>query len=48
MIQWVVGTPTEFAGVYSVEHQGTKSVHRDGPIPDGYSVVAFALAVTLQ
>ncbi|WP_138996037.1 hypothetical protein [Rhodococcus zopfii] len=48
VIQRAVGTPTEYAGLYRVEYQGPRIVHRDGPIPDGYSVVAYALAVTPQ
>ncbi|MFE2123535.1 hypothetical protein ACFW9U_23110 [Rhodococcus aetherivorans] len=48
VIQRAVGTPIEYAGWYSVGYQGPRTVHRDGPIPDGYSVVAYALAVTLQ
>ncbi|ETT25789.1 hypothetical protein QM787_22190 [Rhodococcus ruber] len=48
VIQRAVGTPTEYAGWYSVEYQGPRTVHRDGPVPDGYSIVAYALSVTLH
>jgi hypothetical protein len=48
VIQRAVGTPTEHAGWYSVEYQGPRTVHRHGPVPDGYSIVAYALSMTLQ
>ncbi|MFZ3391708.1 hypothetical protein TVH25_00405 [Rhodococcus sp. 7Tela_A2] len=43
VIQRAVRTPTEYVSWHSVEYQGPRTVHRDGPIPDDYSVVAYGL-----
>lgn len=46
VIQRTRRIPTEDAGWYGVEYEGARAVHRYGPIPDGYSIVAYALLVT--
>ncbi|OBA35469.1 hypothetical protein ACRAJ3_07475 [Rhodococcus pyridinivorans] len=48
VIQRTRRIPTADAGWYGVEYEGPRTVHRFGPIPDGYSIVAYALLVTLQ
>ncbi|MEV8194076.1 hypothetical protein AB0P13_18360 [Rhodococcus pyridinivorans] len=48
VIQRTRRIPTADAGWYGVEYEGPRTVHRFGPIPDGHSIVAYALLVTLQ